>query len=207
VWPDSDETVSLLTKAKDGEDDAMHDLLERHRRSLRQMIALRMDRALAARLDASDIIQDTLVEANRRFRDYLGNPQLPFHLWLRQIAQDRLIDAHRRHRVAQKRSVDREQSLSPPPFAEKSAWDLAAQLKDPQLTPAAATIRKEFQSRFFATLQNLSEEDREIVLMRHFEHLGNGEVALALGISAPAAGMRYLRALRKLKEQLGDAGF
>ncbi len=64
-----------------------------------------------ARVDASDIVQDVLVEANRRLKEYLNNPAMPFHLWLRHMARDRLIDAHRRHRVSQRRSLDREQPL------------------------------------------------------------------------------------------------
>ena len=79
------------------------------------MIGLRLDPALAARLDASDVVQDVLLEAHRRLSDYLRNPVMPFQLWLRHIAKDHLIDAHRRHRVAQRRSLDREQPLGAGP--------------------------------------------------------------------------------------------
>jgi len=81
---------------------------------------------------------------------------------------------------------------------------LAAQLKDPELTPAAATIRKELGVRFLTALDELYDEDREIVMMRHVELLENAEVAQILEISPPAAGMRYLRALRKLRSVLGE---
>lgn len=100
--------------------------------------------------------------------------------------------------------MDRERPLTAPEFADRSSLDLAAQLRDPELTPAAATIRRELEHRFLAALDQLGDEDREIVLMRHVEHLGNSETAQALGITPPAAGMRYLRALRKLRGILGD---
>jgi RNA polymerase sigma-70 factor (ECF subfamily) len=129
---------------------------------------------------------------------------MPFHLWLRQLAQDRMIDMHRRHRGAQRRSLDREQSLASPQFADQSGFDLMGQLADHELTPAAASIRKELEARFLLALEQLDEEDRDILLMRHFEQLGNSEVAEALGLSAAAAGMRHLRALRKLRAILGD---
>src|ERR1700733_13054294 len=103
---------------------------------LRRMIDLRLDPALAARLDPSDIVQDVLLEAHRRLSDYLRNPVMPFHLWLRHIAKDHVIDAHRRHRLAQRRSLDREQSLRPA-LADESSFDLAAQLIDQDLTPAS----------------------------------------------------------------------
>jgi RNA polymerase sigma-70 factor (ECF subfamily) len=115
-----------------------------------------------------------------------------------------MIDLHRRHRGAQRRSLDREQSLAVPQFADRSGFDLMGQLADHELTPAAASIRKELEARFVIALDQLEDEDREIVLMRHFEQLGNSEVAEALGLSAAAAGMRHLRALRKLRAILGE---
>ena len=97
------------------------------------MIGLRLDPALAARVDASDVVQDVLLEAHRRLSDYLRNPTMPFSLWLRHIAKDHIIDAHRRHRQAQRRAVDREQSLVPRHAPDQSSAELI-QLLDPELT-------------------------------------------------------------------------
>jgi RNA polymerase sigma-70 factor (ECF subfamily) len=192
-----------LRHAGAGDGEAVNRLLERHRESLRRMVQLRLDRALGARVDASDIVQDVLWEASRRLSDYLRDAKVPFHLWLRELAKDHLIDAHRRHRKAQRRSVDRERSLAPE-FAERSSLDLAAQLRDNELTPAAATIQKELELRFLSALDQLDDEDAEIVLMRHHEQLTNSEAAQALGLSPAAAGMRHLRALRRLRVILGE---
>ena len=169
------------------------------------MVQLRMDRAISQRIDASDIVQDVLLEASQRLKHYLQDPRMPFHLWLRQLAKDQLIDTHRRHRVAQRRSTDREQSLTAGGNGERSSLDLGAQLRDQELTPAAAALRKEFQQRFYQAIEQLEEDDREIILMRHVEQLTNNEVAVALQLSPPAAGMRHLRALRRLREMLGEA--
>jgi RNA polymerase sigma-70 factor, ECF subfamily len=136
---------------------------------------------------------------------YMKDPRLPFHLWLRQLAKDQLIDTHRRHRVAQRRSADREQSLVQHGNGDRSSLDLGAQLRDQELTPAAAALRKEFQQRFYQALEQLEEDDREMILMRHVEQLSNSEVAQVLHLSPPAAGMRHLRALRRLRETLGEA--
>lgn len=205
MWPDSTETQELLIRAEGGEVVAVNELMERHRQSLRQMVQLRMDRAIAQRVDASDIVQDVLLEASQRLATYLKDPRIPFHLWLRQLAKDQLIDTHRRHRVAQRRSADREQSLVQQGTGGRSSLDLGAQLRDQELTPAAAALRKEFQQRFYQALEQLEEDDREIILMRHVEQLSNTEVAQALSLSPPAAGMRHLRALRRLRETLGEA--
>jgi RNA polymerase sigma-70 factor, ECF subfamily len=204
MWPDTSQTQEILDGARRGDPGAVNRLLDRHRESLRRLVQLRLDRKLARRVDASDIVQDVLLEANGRLEDYFRDPRMPFHLWLRHLAQDRIIDMHRQHRGAQRRSLDREQALASPSFGDQSSFDLAAQLRDHELTPAAASIRKELEARFLAALDQMEEEDREILLMRHFEQLGNSETATALGLSPAAAGMRHLRALRRLRSILGE---
>jgi RNA polymerase sigma-70 factor (ECF subfamily) len=205
MWPDSSETQELLTAAAAGDASAVNQLLERHRAALRRMVDLRMDAALVRRVDASDIVQDVLVEANRRLPEYAKAPPLPFHLWLRHMARDRIVDAHRRHRAADRRSIDREQPLASPSAAGRSSLDLAGQLRDiRELTPQAAATQRELQERFFAAVDSLDENDREVILMRHVEHLSNQEVAQALDLSEPAAGMRYLRAMRRLRTMLDE---
>jgi RNA polymerase sigma-70 factor (ECF subfamily) len=198
--PEQRDVRELLQRIRQGDSGAVDQLLGRHREPIRRMIALRLDAALAPRIDASDVVQEVLLEANRRLRDYLRNPRLPFFLWLRQIARDRIVDAHRRHRQAQRRSLDREQSLDESAQEEPRNGD--AVFVDQELTPASAAMWHELQRRFWAELTYLDAEDREVILMRHFEHLTNQEVALVLGLSEAAASMRYLRAMRRLRGRL-----
>ena len=204
IWPEHTVTQELLAEAGRGQPDAVNRLLERHRAALRKLIQLRLDRKIARRVDASDVVQDVLLEANERLQEYLANPCMPFHLWLRHLAKDRMIDMHRRHRGAQRRSLDRERSLAGPQFGDQSSFDLAGQLAASELTPAAASIRRELEQRFLTAMDQMDEDDRDILLMRHFEQLGNSEAAEALGLSPAAAGMRHLRALRKLRAILGE---
>lgn len=213
MWPTSEATQELLAGARGGDAEAVNRLLERHREALRRMIDMRLDRRVRQRVDASDVVQDVLVDAHRRINDYLSNPAMPFHLWLRQMAKDRLIDAHRRHRDAARRSLDREQPLAIAGTDDRSTIELAAQLWDREMTPAAAATVRELQQRFAAAVELLDDQDREVILMRHFEQLSNSEVATALNLTAPAASMRYLRAMRRLRELLdiendgeGDGG-
>jgi RNA polymerase sigma-70 factor (ECF subfamily) len=203
MWPDVTETQALLNRVAVHDAAAAERLWESYRAPLRRMIGLRLDRVLARRLDASDVVQDVLIRANQRLAEYLRNPVLPFDLWLRQIARDAMIDAHRRHRGALRRSLDHELPLAAA-FGDHSSLDLAAQLRDPALTPAAAALRGELQRRFHAALSKLEDDDREIVLLRHFEQLSNSEAAHTLGLSEAAAGMRHLRALRRLRAVLGE---
>jgi RNA polymerase sigma-70 factor (ECF subfamily) len=123
---------------------------------------------------------------------------MPFRLWLTHMARDRLIDAHRRHRVASTRSLDREVPIARG-GDDRGEADPTAGLPDRELTPAAAATWRELERRFAAAVEQLDDADREIVLLRHFEHLSTAEAAEALGLSKPAAGMRYLRAMRRLR--------
>jgi RNA polymerase sigma-70 factor, ECF subfamily len=199
---DSQQTQELLAQAQKGDTAAAERLLALHREPVRHMIGLRLDRAIARRVDASDVVQEVLLEASRRLQDYLRNPVMPFHLWLRQIAKDHIIDAHRRHRQAQKRGVDREQPLAPAGWADRSSLELAAQFVDQELTPASAALRQELERRLHDAIGQLDEDDREVILMRHFEQLSNQEVATELQLTEAAASMRYLRAVRKLRDML-----
>jgi RNA polymerase sigma-70 factor (ECF subfamily) len=202
MWPNQDETVELLGKAKTGDGAAINQLMDRHRDSLRYLVQMRLDRKIQRRIDVSDVVQEVLVEANRRLMDFIENPSMSFRLWLRQIAKDRIIDAHRRHRGSARRSVDREQVIVNPMPGDVSSVQLASLLSDQQLTPAAQVLQKEMAERVEQAILKLEENDAEIILMRNYEHLTNQEVSQALSITEAAASMRYLRALRRLKAVL-----
>src|SRR5436305_2971842 len=108
--PDTD---VLLDRAAAGDGDARRQLLDRHRRRLRRMIAVRLDRRLAARIDPSDVVQEALAAADQKLSAYLRQRPVPFYPWLRQLAWERLIELHRQHIYAQKRSVTREEAQDP----------------------------------------------------------------------------------------------
>src|SRR2546428_6352964 len=103
---DSSETQRLLEQARAGDPQAANRLLDRHRAYLRRLIEVRLDPKLRARVDPSDVVQETHLEASRRLEDYLQQPALPFRLWLRQIAYDRLLMLRRHHVGAARRTID-----------------------------------------------------------------------------------------------------
>src|SRR6478752_7962806 len=111
MWPDQDKTVELLAGARQGDDDAVNRLMDRHRDSLHRMVQCRLNQGVARRVDASDIVQDALLTASRRLAEYLQNPSMPFHAWLRQLTRDRIADVYRRE-LAAKRDVAREQNMA-----------------------------------------------------------------------------------------------
>lgn len=202
MWPDADQTEALLRQAREGDGGAVEQLLAGHREPLRKAVGQRLDPQLARRVDASDIVQDVLIEANRRLRDYLDNPTMPFALWLRHLARDRMIDAHRYHRQAQRRSLDREQTGQAPAWADESSVQFIAELLDRDRTPASAAIQQELERRLWQAIDTLDDADRQVILMRHQEQKSNQDVAAQLGLTEAAASMRYLRALRRLRAAL-----
>jgi RNA polymerase sigma-70 factor (ECF subfamily) len=135
------ETKQLVDQAAQGDAAARGQLLHRFRHRLRAMIGLRMDRRLAARIDPSDVVQETLADAVQQLSDYLRRQPLPFYPWLRQLARDRLADFYRLHVLAQKRSVRREEPWIPP-LPDESAVELADRLVSAGITvwPEASEI-------------------------------------------------------------------
>jgi RNA polymerase sigma-70 factor (ECF subfamily) len=200
MWPEANKTEELLSQARGGDEGAVNQLLDRHRDSLRHLIRMRLDRQIQRRVDVSDVVQDVLVEASRRLGDYLANPQMPFHLWVRHIARDRIIDAHRRHRGSAKRSVDREQAMAVPGGMDQSSIILVRELMDQARSPASQVMDQELAGLVESAITELDEMDAEVIIMRHYEQLTNQEIAQALGLSEPAASMRYLRAVKRLRE-------
>jgi RNA polymerase sigma-70 factor (ECF subfamily) len=165
------------------------------------MVALRLDRRLAARLDPSDIVQEALAEADRRLDDYARERPLPFYPWLRQLAWNRLADAHRRHVQAGRRSVTREDA-EPLGLPGGSAVELADRLLASGVCPSEAFRREELRGRVRAALEALAEADREVLVLRYLEQLSAREVGAVLGVSEAAAMKRALRALQKLRALL-----
>jgi len=204
VTPDHPDTERLLERASRGDPAARQQLLVRHRDRLRRMVAFRLDRRLAARVDPSDIVQESLAQADRQLSDYFHRRPLPFYPWLRQFAWERISKEYERHVQARRRSVTREE---PPPLPYESVGQLARRLITSATSPSRRLLRGEMRDRVRTALESLKPADREVLVLRYLEGLSNGEAAAVLGIGESAAGMRHLRALERLRDLLGeDAG-
>ncbi len=163
------------------------------------MVALRMDPRLQGRIDPSDVVQESYIDAARRLPEYAKNPTMPFFVWLRWLTGQRLMEQHRRHLGAQARDASREVSLYHGAFPEATAADLAANVLGELSTPSKAVIRVEQIKRLQEALESLEPIDREILVLRHFEQLSNGEAAQVLDLDKSTASKRYTRALVRLK--------
>lgn len=193
----------LIRLAAQGDQSALRRLFNRHRERLGRMIAVRLHPALSARVDPSDVIQESLMEATRKLSDYRSQPSIPFYPWLRKIAWERLVHIHARHLAAQRRSVRREAAMELQ-LSDASALALADRISASQSSPSRGVVRKELRRRVRNALDQLEANDREILALRYLEGLCTKEIAAILEISTAAASMRQLRALERLRPLLAD---
>jgi RNA polymerase sigma-70 factor (ECF subfamily) len=195
----------LLRRTLAGDESALAALFDGHRDRLRRMIRLRLDRRLSGRVDTFDVLQDAYLDVRRRIAEYARDPAaMPFHLWLRLVAGQRLTDVHRHHLGSQMRDAGCEVSLHRGPFLRADSVSLAAQLLGKLTSASQAAIRVEHKLIVQEALNGMDPIDREVLALRHFEHLSNDETAQVLGLSKSGASNRYIRALKRLKEILSS---
>jgi RNA polymerase sigma-70 factor (ECF subfamily) len=201
LTPDSAETLGLLRAAGTGDRRAFDQLLARHRPEMRQFVEFRMDPKLRGRVDPSDIVQETQLEVFRRLPDFLERQPMPFHIWLRKTAYQRLVMIRRQHVEAAQRRVGREV-----PLPDRSSLLLARRLMPRGSTPSQRLGRRELARRVHQILAQLPDADREILVMRNLEERSYPEIACILDIDAAAARKRHGRALIRLHARLAAGG-
>jgi RNA polymerase sigma-70 factor, ECF subfamily len=200
------EIDALLSDAAQGDLAAVRCLMERHRDRLRRMIAARLDRRLAPRLDPSDVVQETLAEAAQRLPDYLRDRPLPFYPWLYRLAADRLARTHRHHVTSTVRAIGREERIDGPSRDRATATRLVERLAANDTTPGRRSAREERRLLLAAAIERMAETDREVLGLRYLDQLAFDEIAAVLEIGLSAAKMRHLRALERLRGPLEELG-
>lgn len=201
---DPGEYDDLLARARAGDETALGALFDRHRERLRRMIRLRLDRRLSGRVDPDDVIQEAYFDVRRRFGEYVSTygSEMPVHLWFRLVAGQKLIDIHRHWLGTAKRDASLEVSLHRGPMPAASSASLAAHLLGRLTSASRAAIRAEHRLIVQEALNAMDEVDREVLVLRHFEHMSNDDVALTLGLKKSTASRRYVQALIRLKQAL-----
>jgi len=199
------EIAGLVARLQAGDQAALGELFDLHRDKLRRMVDLRLDQRLAGRVSASDVLQEAYIDAVKRVEHYFSKEGQSFFGWLRLVVGQRIADVHREH-LAGKRDAGRDIGIDR--GANTDSTCLAARLLGPGSSPSQAAQRHEIFAQLETALASMDPLDREVLALRHFEELSNGETAEALGIQPAAASKRYVRALARLKEILeGIPGF
>lgn len=187
-----------LDKLRDGGEAALAELFSGHQDRLERLVEFRLDPRLRSRVDPADVLQEAYIEIARRYRDFLDDAKVSFYVWARQITLQVLIDTQRRH-FGQKRTPQQEVKFNRGPN-ESTSGSIAQVLRSQLTSPSGVAIRAEEIQQLNLALESMDEMDREVLALRHFEHLGNSEVAEALGLSVTAASNRYVRAMARLGE-------
>jgi RNA polymerase sigma-70 factor (subfamily 1) len=201
IQSDSAETARLLDEVSRGDRRTLEQLLAHYRPELLSFVKARLDPRVTGRLDPSDVVQEAQLEVVRRMDDFLRRRPMPFRVWVRKAAYQRLLDFHRHHLKRGKRAATREVSLP-----GRSSLLLARPLLHGGPSPSQQLAAREFAERVAEAVAGLSEADREVLLMRHGEGLPFEEIAILLDIEAAAARKRFGRALIRLQKALADHG-
>jgi RNA polymerase sigma-70 factor (ECF subfamily) len=196
--PEDEDLGNRLSRADPA---ALAEVFAIHRPRLWRMVNFRLDRRMVGRIDADDVLQEAYLAAVQRVEHYGGDGFHSPFLWLRMIVQQTLIDVYRRHLGAQSRDAGREVAIFGA-YPQATSASLAIHLVGDLTSPSQAAARGETLDQVHAAIATMNPMDQEILALRHFEELTNSEVALTLGIEPKAASIRYVRALKRLKEIL-----
>lgn len=192
---DSNETNRVLDRAAQGDRSALGSLLTDYEPYLRRLVELRLDPGLRARIDAADVVQDVHMAVSRALPKFMNERPLSFKLWLRRVALDQMAVLRRQHLQTQKRAASREVQLS-----EMSSLALTNSLLGAR--PSRIASQRELVDLVQRAMAELLDNDREVLLLRHFEELSNVEIAALLEIDPASVSQRYGRAIRRLCRKL-----
>jgi RNA polymerase sigma-70 factor (ECF subfamily) len=197
-----DEQDRLIERMLRGDEAALAQLFSFYRERLWRIVNFRLDRRLQGRVDADDVLQEAYLNAVQRMDRFLYDHPRSFLIWMRMIITQTLVDMHRRHLAAQKRDASRERSMYGHWPAASTSHALSFHLLGQLTSPSQAALRAELSEQIDLALAEMSDMDREVLALRHFEELSNIETAEVLGLSEQAASLRYIRAISRLRDVL-----
>ena len=199
----SDIPPNECQRLAEGGDTALAELFSENRERLERIVSFRLDPRIRSRVDPADILQEAYLEIARRYPEYVKAPTVSFFVWMRQRTLQTMIDIHREH-FREKRDANREIRYAAQSPSQATCVSIARFLLDEVTSPSQAAINVEESQRLQAALESMQEIDREVLALRHFEHLGNLQVAEILGLSPTAASNRYIRAAARLSEIIAE---
>ncbi|MEM9410764.1 MAG: sigma-70 family RNA polymerase sigma factor [Planctomycetota bacterium] len=191
----------IIQRLNCGDQSALTELYDRYRSRLKRLVELRLSPGVKQRIDASDVLQESFIDLAKKLPDFKTKDMSPY-VWLRLVVTERVLDLHRKHLYAEKRDVRREVGLRAKPAHDATSFSLAHALLGDDTSVSEKVAREERQKVLMQKLEELEENDKEIILMRTFEHLSNDESAEILGLTKYAASKRYIRALKKALRDL-----
>ena len=200
--PSSPKVSDLICGARDGDDHCRDQLFQRCRSYLGFAARAQVESWLRVKVDASDLVQQTMLEAHRDFAKFQGSTEQEWLGWLRRILAHNVSDFIRRYKGTAKRRVQKEV-----PFRDPNVSGLAPGVPEPAAadrTPSQEIALLDDSLRVTEALGSLSSDYQEVIVLRNLERLPFNEVAERMNRSRPAVQMLWMRAIRKLQETLGE---
>ncbi|MCY2988432.1 MAG: sigma-70 family RNA polymerase sigma factor [Planctomycetota bacterium] len=193
----------LLSEAQAGSTSHLGQLLELYRRYLGLLARIEIGRQLQAKLDASDLVQDALLEAHRNFPKFRGASEQQFVGWLRQIMAASLANLLRRYLGTQGRDVRLERELAA--RLDQSSRLLDRGLIDPLSSPSQQAVHREQAVLLANALEQLPEDYRDVLVLRHLEGLSFPEISRRMNRSLDSVEKLWVRGLARLRQVMGGA--
>lgn len=185
----------------EGGQTALASLFSIHQNRLERIVSFRLDPRIRGRIDAADVLQEAFLKVAERLPEFLESSEVSFFVWLRQQTLQTLVDVQRRQ-FRKKCDVGREIRFASTETSDGTSVSIAQFLIDQLTSPSQAMVNAEEMQWLQDALNSMNEVDREVLALRHFEQLGNNQVAEILGLTPTAASNRYLRAAARLSEIL-----
>lgn len=192
--------ADLLDQARAGDAAARERLFATCRSYVQLVARAQVESWLRAKVDASDLVQQTLLDAHRGFDGFRGGSEGEWLAWLRRILQHNAVDFVRHYRCTDKRQAGREIAIGRP--NPEDSYVRGIEPSDPGDSPSEAFLRHERELEVAEAIAELSPDHQEVILLRNLQRLPFDEIAERMDRSRPAVQMLWMRALQKLEEKL-----
>lgn len=190
---------TLLQQARAGDPQATNELFESCRAYVGFLARSHVESWIQAKVDSSDLIQQTLMEAHQAFPNFNGQTEGEWIAWLKQILKHNATDFVRRFGAA-KRRARLEVALAT--GNDSTCFRAAPELSADGESPSQILVRREQEIQVAQALSTLPEDYQEVIVLRNLQRLPFDEIAGKMGRSRPATQMLWMRALKKLQAQL-----
>ena len=198
--PEPSELLDLLRQARSGDESARDELFAKCRTYIGVVARAQVESWIQSKVDASDLVQQTMLEAYQGFDNFRGTSEQEWLAWLRRILQHNATDFIRQYGCTEKRQAKRERPLAGP--VDDSLQRAIFEPNDPGLSPSKLVMQHEREIEVAEAVSQLPDDYQEVIMLRNLQRLPFDDVADRMGRSRPAVQMLWMRALRKLEEVL-----
>ena len=199
---DSSPLIQLLDRARGGDETARDELFAQCRDYVKLVARAQVESWLRTKVDASDLVQQSLLEAHRGLERFRGTTNGEWLAWLRCIVAHNATDFARRYCATDKRQIRREIPLRIPSADESRI--LFGDPRDPGESPSEQMLRRERELEVARAVSELSDDYREVIMLRNLQRLSFDEVARRMERSRPAVQMLWMRAIRRLRKSIEE---